>query len=213
MERQVGLRGHRIQNHERTEARRREILVAAAQVFSRAGYAFATLDDVAAQMGVSRGVIYYYFRNKEELLTEVVLTASGEAGDRLEAIIARNEPPEVTLRAALEDLTANLFADIDRYANLVVGSGGGRDQGWMTATHAVRRRYRTLMRGIIESGINAGVFVDLDPSVMTITVLQTVLGIVDWYRPEGRLPQEAVVQQTIELTMRSVLRRQSSVAL
>ncbi|MGE3601651.1 MAG: TetR/AcrR family transcriptional regulator [Dehalococcoidia bacterium] len=206
MDKQVGLRGHRIQNHERTEARRREILITAAQVFSRAGHAYATLDDVAAEMGVSRGVIYYYFRSKEELLTEVVKTASGEAGDRLEAIIARNDPPEVTLKAALEDLAAHLFADIDRFANVVVGSGGVRGQGWMTATQPVRHRYRTLIRGIIEDGIRAGVFVDFDPSLMAISVLQSVLGTVDWYRPNGRLSQEEVLAQVVELTLRGVRR-------
>jgi AcrR family transcriptional regulator len=206
MDKQVGLRGHRIQNHERTEARRREILITAAQVFSRAGHAYATLDDVAAEMGVSRGVIYYYFRNKEDLLTEVVRTASGEAGDRLEAIITRNEPPDLTLRAALVDLGANLFSDIDRFANVAVGSGGARGQGWMTATQSVRHRYRTLIREIIEEGIRTGVFVDLDPGLMAISVLQSVLGTVDWYRPNGRLSQEQVLEQVIELTMRSVLR-------
>jgi hypothetical protein len=33
-----------------------------------------------------------------------------------------------------------------------------------------------------------------------------VLGTVDWYRPNGRLSQEQVLEQVIELTMRSVLR-------
>jgi AcrR family transcriptional regulator len=206
MDKQIGLRGHRIQNHERSEARRRAILVTAAQVFSRAGHAYATLDDVAAEMGVSRGVIYYYFRSKEDLLTEVVRTASGEAGDRLEAIIARNEPPNVMLRAALEDLAAHLFSDIDRFANIVVGSGGVRGQGWMTATQPVRHRYRTLIRGIIEAGIRDGIFVDYDPGLMAISVLQSVLGTVDWYRPNGRLSQEEVLAQVVELTMRSVRR-------
>src|SRR5687768_9340426 len=131
MTEQVGLRGHRIQNPARMEARRREILVAAAQVFARDGYSYATLDDVAAQMGVSRGVIYYYFRNKEEILVEILATASGEAVVRLEAIIARGDPPDVTLQAALRDLAAHLFTDIPRYATLVRGSGRMGDPSWL----------------------------------------------------------------------------------
>ncbi len=205
MSEQVGLRGHRVQNPERTKARRRDILVAAAQVFARDGYAYATLDDVAAQMGVSRGVIYYYFRNKEELLIELLTTASGEASERLEAIIARGDPADVTLRAALWDLASHMFADIDRYANLVAGPGRLRDQSWM-ATQPIRHRYRGLIRGIIESGIRTGMFVDLDPGLMTLVVLQTVLGIVQWYQPDGRLPPDVVTEQMIELAMRSVRR-------
>jgi AcrR family transcriptional regulator len=203
----VGLRGHRVQNPERMKARRREILVTAAQVFARAGYTDATLDDVAVQMGVSRGVIYYYFRKKEELLTELVTTASGEAGDRLEAIIARGDPPDVTLRAALRDLAAHMFDGIDRYATMVTVGGPAREQGWMVATQAVRHRYRTLIRGVIQAGIDSGVFEPRNPGLMTVAVLGTVLRTVDWFRPDGELPAEVVAEEMIELAMGSVLRR------
>lgn len=203
----VGLRGHRVQNPDRMQARRREILVAAAQVFARAGYARATLDDVALQMGVSRGVIYYYFRNKEELLTELVTTASREAGDRLERIIARGDTPDITLRAGLQDLADHMFSDLDHYATLAAVGGPEREQQWMVATQSVRHRYRTLVRGIIEDGIAQGVFVNLNPGLMTLSVIETVLGTVDWYRPDGKLPADVVAAQMVELAMGSVLRR------
>jgi AcrR family transcriptional regulator len=204
---EIGLRGHRIKNHERMKARRREILLAAAQVFARSGYAYATLDDVATQMGVSRGVIYYYFRSKDELLTEIVTTASGEASDRLEAIIAEGRSADETLEAGLRDLASHMFSDLDRYANILTKSGRERDHSWMTATRAVRHRYRTLIRGVIEAGIRDGAFVDLDPGIMTLSVVQTVLGAVAWYRPEGGLPAEVVAEQMVELAMRSVRQR------
>src|SRR3712207_4671013 len=119
MSAQIGLRGHRVQNAERAEGRRRDILLAAARVFARDGYATATLDDVAAQMGVTKGVIYYYFRGKEEIFTEIRATAIREAIERLEAIIARGDPPEVTLRAAIRDLVGHIFDDLDRFATVL----------------------------------------------------------------------------------------------
>src|SRR5215216_1595141 len=118
MSAKVGLRGHRVQNAERAEGRRREILLAAARVFARDGYANATLDGVAAQMGVTKGVIYYYFRSKEEIYTEIRATAIREAIERLEAIVARGEPPEVTIKAAIDDLVSHIFDDLDRFANV-----------------------------------------------------------------------------------------------
>jgi AcrR family transcriptional regulator len=202
----IGLRGNRVQNPERARERRREILDAAAGVFARLGYGHATLDDVAAQMGVSRGVIYYYFRNKEHLQTELVATASAEASERLEAIIARGDPPDVTLRAALRELATRQFEGMAHYASVVAGSGTERNQNWVTATRSARRRYRTLIRGIIESGIRAGVFVDLDPRLATLAILQTVLGTVQWYRPNGDLPPEIIVEQMVEFAMRGILR-------
>jgi AcrR family transcriptional regulator len=152
-------------------------------------------------------VIYYYFRSKDELLAELVTAASGEAAGRLEAIIARGQPPDVTLRAALQDLAAHMFEGIDRFATMVTVGGPAREQGWMVATQAVRRRYRTLIRGVIQAGIDSGVFEPRNAGLMTVAVLGTVLRTVDWFRPDGELPAEVVAAEMVELAMSSVLRR------
>ena len=56
----------------RPEERPRQILDAALQVFCERGLAGARLDDIARRAGVSKGTIYLYFPNKEELFREVV---------------------------------------------------------------------------------------------------------------------------------------------
>jgi hypothetical protein len=68
MAEEVGLRGYRVQDPARTQARRREIMLAMAEVIIEKSYASATLEDVATHMGTSRAVIYYQFRSKEDLL-------------------------------------------------------------------------------------------------------------------------------------------------
>ena len=52
--------------------RPRQILDAALEVFGERGLAGARLDDIARRAGVSKGTIYLYFPNKEELFREVV---------------------------------------------------------------------------------------------------------------------------------------------
>jgi len=54
------------------EERPRQILDAALKVFDERGLAGARLDDIARRAGVSKGTIYLYFPNKEELFREVV---------------------------------------------------------------------------------------------------------------------------------------------
>lgn len=48
------------------------ILEAASRVLSRYGYAGATISRVSAEAGVSRGLLHYYFRNKEDMLAKVM---------------------------------------------------------------------------------------------------------------------------------------------
>lgn len=203
---EVGLRGHRIQNVARAQSRRRDILLAAAAVFARDGYVEATLDDVAAQMGVTKGVIYYYFRSKEEIFIEIRATAIREAIARLEAIIAHAQPPEETLRAAMADLAGHIFDELDRFANvLVAGHRLGNESA--TLIRRLQRRYEGLVRGIIERGIEQGVFLAHDPTLMTFTLLRAVLSIAAWYQPGGRLSPAVITAQVTEQVVRGVLRQ------
>lgn len=70
----------------RKEARPQELLDAALDLFVERGYASTRLDDVAARAGVSKGTLYLYFTNKEELfkavIRENVLPLLGDAETR-----------------------------------------------------------------------------------------------------------------------------------
>src|SRR5438093_5541353 len=54
------------------EERPKQILAAALSVFAERGLAAARLEDIAKRAGVSKGTIYLYFPNKEELFREVI---------------------------------------------------------------------------------------------------------------------------------------------
>jgi AcrR family transcriptional regulator len=73
----------------RKEARPQELLAAALDLFVERGYAATRLDDVAAQAGVSKGTLYLYFANKEELFKAVVrenvVPVLGEAEEIIDA--------------------------------------------------------------------------------------------------------------------------------
>jgi len=56
----------------RKEARPEEITAAALELFVERGYAGTRLEDVAARAGISKGTLYLYFANKEELFKAVV---------------------------------------------------------------------------------------------------------------------------------------------
>lgn len=54
------------------EEAKRKIIAAGLSVLSRNGYSATTMDDIAAHLGVSKGAIYLYFKNKDELVLEIV---------------------------------------------------------------------------------------------------------------------------------------------
>lgn len=71
----------------RKEARPNEIVQAAIAVFSEKGFAAARLDDIAARAGVSKGSLYLYFANKEELFHAVVTQTISPNVDRVRLLM------------------------------------------------------------------------------------------------------------------------------
>ena len=63
---------HKPRWERRKDARPQELLSAALDLFVEHGYAAARLEDVAARAGVSKGTLYLYFTNKEELFKAVI---------------------------------------------------------------------------------------------------------------------------------------------
>lgn len=79
-------------------ARRAQILAAAVAVFSRQGFASASIKDIAREAGVAPGLVHYYFASKEILVLDAIdaieggllalwITVAGDAEDPLERIL------------------------------------------------------------------------------------------------------------------------------
>ena len=77
----------------RPEDRPREILAAAVRVFAARGYIATRLDDIAAAAGVTKGTIYYYFKNKDALLLQLAATFDREEFAKLEALVGDETGP------------------------------------------------------------------------------------------------------------------------
>ena len=57
---------------EEAENTRREILKAALEVFYQKGYSRTTFDEIAARINLTKGAVYWHFKNKPDLLVELM---------------------------------------------------------------------------------------------------------------------------------------------
>jgi AcrR family transcriptional regulator len=92
---------------ERTIDRRRDLLDAAVRVFARKGFHASRVGDIAEEAGVAHGLLYHYFRSKEEVLE----TIFREVWELLAADTDRIEHANVPLREQLR-----------RFARIYLGS-------------------------------------------------------------------------------------------
>ena len=71
------------------ESRREHILKIASEVFARFGYDKTTLEDIGKRCGLNKASLYYYFKNKEALFVQVILSETGQFIADLQAKTAR----------------------------------------------------------------------------------------------------------------------------
>ena len=84
------------------EARRNQILDAAAQVFAEKGFHRATTREIASTAGISEGTIYNYFDNKESLLIGIMV--------RLAQLESMNEELLEALQGDVRDFFVTMFS-------------------------------------------------------------------------------------------------------
>src|SRR6202049_2358572 len=80
------------------DKRREAILKVAREVFFEQGYSAASMSTIAARLGGSKGTLYNYFKNKEDLFEAQVRERCGQAADRILEVSEDGEPVDTLTR-------------------------------------------------------------------------------------------------------------------
>ncbi|MBK3774749.1 TetR/AcrR family transcriptional regulator [Azospirillum sp. YIM DDC1] len=156
----------------RKEARPREIVDAALTVFGERGFAATRLEDVAARAGVSKGTLYLYFPNKEELFKAVVREAILPNLDMAERLLAGALGPSFAVLETLLTLFATriLKSRAGAIPKLVIAEAGNFPDLARFYHDEVIRRAFALLAAVLERGMARGEFrpVDVDSTVRLI---------------------------------------------
>ncbi|WP_203231347.1 TetR/AcrR family transcriptional regulator [Nocardioides caldifontis] len=146
----------------KVEVRREELLTATLEQVERLGLAATRVADVAQALGVSPALVFYHFGTKDALLAEAFAYAVQRDLDRLDAAVARGTDPVDRLRRAMKEYGPTGSAPgwrlwIDAWAVAL------RDPGIRTVLRTLDRRWKTVLRQLIEEGVAAGSFRCDDP--------------------------------------------------
>ncbi len=145
------------------EERPRQILDAALEVFGERGLAGARLDDIARRAGVSKGTIYLYFPNKEELFREVVRAIVVDRLREAAAHAGEGDPTDELkryMRAHWDFVRSPEFQTISK---LVTGELHNFPELAEFYGREVVLPANQLMAGMIKRGIDRGEFRPVDP--------------------------------------------------
>jgi AcrR family transcriptional regulator len=148
------------------EERPKQILEAALAVFAERGLAAARLEDIARRAGLSKGTIYLYFPNKEELFREVIRNSVVAFIERGEAKLEQLPDPIQALDAWMEGYWAWLRSPVFPAMHRLVNSEAHAfpDLAAFYATEVIERAHR-LVCELLKRAMHHGRLRRLDPLV------------------------------------------------
>jgi AcrR family transcriptional regulator len=186
-----GLR--RPRNADPTASTRVDILKSAAAAFRRLGYHGATVEQIAAALHMKKGNLYYYFKNKEEILFACHQYSLDRLMELLTAIEQRDVTPDEKLRqlivafvhTILDELHGTaLFLDLEALS-----------PAHLKAVIVRRDRFDQGMRQIVEQGIASGRFAPTDAKLLSFAILGAVNWIPRWFDPAGPATSQQIADR------------------
>jgi len=179
----------------------------AGELFGQDGYHSVTVEQISKSLRISKPSIYYHYGSKEEIYFEFHRIAHMRALKGIKDIEEGDEPPEIKLRAAVENHIDLLSFEV---------TPGMTDLHWQFSLpkkysrpiKKLRKQYDELLRRIISDGIKEGVFTDIDIKVVGFAIVGAINFLPQWYSPKGPLSQDKIKKIMIDYLMKGILRRE-----
>lgn len=196
----------------RKDARPQELLAAALDLFVERGFAATRLEDVAKRAGVSKGTLYLYFENKQELFKAVVR----------DSIVQSIGEAEISL-AASEDSTSDLLRSmmmqwwqevgatkVGGLAKLMMAESNNFPELAQFYNDEVVTRGSAFMASLVERGIRRGEFRQVDPVLVSAILCAPMNMLMLW--THSMLPCEvkdldplAYLDTLVDMSLRGLL--------
>jgi AcrR family transcriptional regulator len=179
---------------------RERLLAQAANLFMEFGYERTTMRNIAAATGIKLGSIAYYFRSKDEILFETMKSVI-EAGEQRAFHAVRNaKSTQGKLRALIE-------TEVNSFVN---GTGAIVIKEWrgLPAEHKASlldhyKAYQGLWMDVLGECYEKGL-IRCRPEIARQFVRGAFAWAETWYKPEGELTLEELVDEMMSLIVQQV---------
>jgi len=188
------------------EEKRDDLAKVAEKVFAEKGYQSASLQDVAAEAGISKAGVYHYFKTKEEILSHIMIRNSDIFLDKLKRCIEESEeeglPPQLSFTRLIEIYARHINSDRDKRSIVL------RERHQLTG----KRRSELYLREQAIFRLMKGELLKIkrldkaiDPNVVTFLIISMSHWVGYWYRDGGVLDLDGVIDQNIKAIFHGIL--------
>ena len=183
--------GEKPETQEELQRRKRSALIAEAGLsFRLKGFHNTSLDDVAKALNVTKPALYYYVKNKDEILFECIIKGL-EIGDQ---VLAKARASHTSPLAVIEHFVRNYIVAMCREhgAISVVTNMSSLSPPRQEEVAVWRRKFDLELRELVRAAIALQELPEQDEKLAVFFFMGAVNSMTNWFQPEGRWSAEDV---------------------
>ncbi len=188
-----------------TSDRRIDILKSAAAAFRRRGFHGASVDEIASALEMTKGNLYYYFKNKEEILFACHEYSLDKLLTLMADVRAEDTAPEVKLRKLMLAFVHLILDDL--HGTALTLDPEALSPPLLKRVIAKRDQFDHGIRAIIQQGIDQGVFRPGDPKMIEFAMMGAVNWISKWFDPAGEQTSDQIGDAFADYLVGGLLKR------
>ncbi|HEY4623201.1 MAG TPA: TetR/AcrR family transcriptional regulator [Solibacillus sp.] len=181
--------------------KKEQILLSAITIVNRRGYDGATMEEIAAELMMTKGSLYYYFNNKSDLLYQCHKLVLAQATEELEEDLRGEGTAEEIIRKMI-GTHINYAVDEKETFNLIIEPKQMFNPEQIEPVLKLRKHYAGLFDQAIEKGVISGEFHVKEPIIVRMMILGAMNWIQQWYNPDGRMAKDELKQHFADSIMK-----------
>ena len=188
--------------------RKSQIINATIDCIARYGYNNFSMQDVARIADVSKGIIHYYFLNKEDLMMAVLDRGAGDIEGLLNGITERTQDPVEQLRQLIRVCFDIVRQKREYYCiNMDFWTQINQKEKVRLAVAKHYGKFRGATAAIVQTGVDNGVFKPIDADHAASVIIAIVDGIsLQWLFDESSFPYDDLIKTSEEIVFRFLLK-------
>lgn len=189
----------------RISSRQQEIIMEAARLFRQKGYLATSIRDISDSLNITSAALYYHFKNKEEILAEVMRLSLQRLHEAVATAVAEQENQWQQIRTALQT-HLRISLEHQDFAIVLLKDLRHLTPEWREEVVAQRDAYEDMWEEMLAQGQEAGIFrseVDLD--LLRLLTFGALNLVVTWYKPTGKYTPEQIADAFLDYISRGVL--------
>lgn len=186
---------------------RERLVEVSARLFMKKGYQATTMQEVADQLNIKKGSIYYYIKTKEDLLYNIVHISMNMLLDETKRIYNNDIDARKKISMLMDSHIKMISDNITLFSVSLYDVNKANAPLYWNDIVQLRDQYESIVQGVLDQGMQEGLFKSYNIKLSSFALLGMMNWLVRWYNPEYQANLDYIVETWTDIFLHGIAKQ------